>query len=71
MSSMSYMKDLRKEADELGYTIGRSAGGKHLKLTHPKVPTPIFAAGTPSDHRVLQNVISKMHRMLRQSQAGA
>lgn len=66
MSTSSYLRDLKLEAERMGYTIGQTKNN-HLKITHPKVVSPIFASGTPSDQRVLKNVVAKMARMLRQS----
>lgn len=68
MSSAQYKRDLEDTARELGYTIGRTGGGQHLKITHPRVKSPIFASATPSDHRALKNIVSKMKRMLRNPQ---
>jgi hypothetical protein len=48
----SYYQDLTKFAEERGWTVSRCANS-HLKLTHPKVPRPIFTSATPSDVKVL------------------
>lgn len=63
-SSNNYVRELKQEAENYGFSISYTKS-RHIRLTHPAVPTSIFASGTPSDHRVLVNVVAKMKRMLR------
>lgn len=45
------------------------AGGKHLRLTHPKVRGFILASLTPSDGRALKNAHAQMRRAMQAGMA--
>jgi hypothetical protein len=57
----SYLRDLHTLARAAGWTIALTRGN-HIRLTHPKVAAPVFAASTPSDHRALANVRAELQR---------
>lgn len=56
-----YNHDLHQYAQKRGWSVQKT-NGNHLKLTHPSVPSPVFASSTPSDHRSLNNVMGQMRR---------
>jgi len=43
-----------------GYIVRMT--NNHLRITHPSLPVPVFAAGTPSDHRALHNLRAHLKR---------
>lgn len=62
--STEYTRRLRAEASSGGWTLRRTSKG-HLKFTHPDVEGCVYASGTPSDHRALENTLAEMRRKLR------
>jgi hypothetical protein len=68
MNSAKYLSDLKEEAAKRGYVVGRTVGGHHLKITHPRIRTAIFASATPGDNKALRNTVAMMNRLLRQAQ---
>jgi hypothetical protein len=55
-------KSVRREAVRQGWTVDETRNG-HWKFTPPDRTKPIvYAAGTPLDHRALDNLISQLRR---------
>jgi predicted RNA binding protein YcfA (HicA-like mRNA interferase family) len=55
------LKGLIREAEDQGWTVRRSKKG-HLQFFAPDGETIVTAAGTPSDHRAMANLISRLRR---------
>ena len=51
-----------------GWTAERTPGG-HVRVTHPDVPSPIHASGTPSCWRDDAHVVGMARRALRRAMA--
>lgn len=62
-----YYHELETYVKGRGWRVDRCNGG-HLKITHPKIPGPVFTSATPSDHRVVANVKAEIRR--REKMAG-
>jgi predicted RNA binding protein YcfA (HicA-like mRNA interferase family) len=52
-----------REIERLGWSAERTRGG-HLRCSHPLAAYPVFAAGTPSDHRAWKNFQAHLKRSL-------
>ena len=50
-------------AEENGWSLGRSKGGKHLRFKHKKYGI-FFFGQSPSDTRAQQNAISTMRKIM-------
>jgi predicted RNA binding protein YcfA (HicA-like mRNA interferase family) len=47
---MPEVRELLREARDLGYTAARTGGG-HIRLSHPDADSPVFMPSTPSEYR--------------------
>ena len=65
VSASQWRREIKEVADQRGWFVSPTEKG-HIKLTHPKIPTPVFAAGTPSDTRALPNTLGHMRRLEKQ-----
>lgn len=61
---MNDRDELLRELRQRGWRVEMTRRSGHWKLTHPKGGV-VFAPGTPSDHRSLLNVRSKIRRLER------
>ena len=57
-----HRKDIIRAAKKQGFVVQRTKKG-HLQFIPPDKTKPIVvASGTPSDHRELQNLLSRLRR---------
>jgi len=61
MGSEKDFKKVVKAAEEQGWTAKKTKKG-HWQLYAPDGKNIVHAAGTPSDHRSLENVLSQMRK---------
>lgn len=61
MSTASDWKKVRKEAQEQGWTVRETKSGYQL-FPPDRTQKPISIHRTPSDHRALENTITRMRR---------
>jgi predicted RNA binding protein YcfA (HicA-like mRNA interferase family) len=55
------LKEIVKSAENQGWRVERTKKG-HLKFLAPDHENIVVAAGTPSDHRALTNLVSRLRR---------
>jgi len=58
MASRKDFEQLRKAAEQQGWTVNLTKGG-HRKWTSPQGEI-VFSAYTPSDHRAIKNIIREL-----------
>jgi predicted RNA binding protein YcfA (HicA-like mRNA interferase family) len=57
------MKEARRALARAGFTARLTRGG-HWRFEHPLMDGPVFAPGTPSDHRGLKNLRALLRRKM-------
>lgn len=61
----SYMSDVTRMAEELGYTVLMTKS-HHFKFVHPDVPGCVFASSSPTNQfRTMRNIKADLLRHLR------
>lgn len=60
-SAKKDLKSVLKEAERQGWRVVPTKGG-HWRLYAPDGVNIVHTAGTPSDHRALDNTIAKMRQ---------
>ncbi len=61
MSASNQMKEIRRALARRGFLMSKTRGG-HLRIEHPNMEGPVFAPGTPSDHRSIANLRAILRR---------
>jgi len=58
------MTEYRRDLERSGFSTTLTRGG-HIRISHPHMNGPVFAASTPSDHRAIHNLRALIHRKMR------
>jgi predicted RNA binding protein YcfA (HicA-like mRNA interferase family) len=57
------MTEYRLDLERSGFSTTLTRGG-HVRISHPLMNGPVFAASTPSDHRAIRNVRALIRRKM-------
>lgn len=60
---MNDVTEIIRRAAADGWEVDRTNGG-HLKFTHQDAARPVFCSSTPSDRRIVRNVLGEMRRAI-------
>lgn len=63
MSASCQMKEVRRALSRRGFHVSKTRGG-HWRFEHPDMDGPVFAPGTPSDHRSIANFRAVLRRKI-------
>lgn len=58
------MTEYRRDLERSGFSTTITRGG-HVRIDHPLMHGPVFAACTPSDHRAIHNLRALIARKMR------
>ncbi len=58
------MIEYRRDLERNGFSTTLTRGG-HIRISHPLMAGPVFAASTPSDHRAIHNLRALIRRKMR------
>ena len=58
------MIEYRRDLERIGFSTTLTRGG-HIRISHPYMNGPVFAASTPSDHRAIRNLRALIQRKMR------
>lgn len=61
------VRDLVKEAEELGWVFVERCGSGHLKMRHRETKKACYLPSSPSDRRALKNCRSQLKRLAKMS----
>lgn len=64
MSRRNEAEKLWRQLRRQGFSVERT-NGDHMRITHPAMRGPVFAASTPSDHHTMQNIQAELRRAMK------